>query len=133
MSEMEIAFEPYRKLSFRSYLQFDSPEALVRAITLNIAPGIPAHASLRWANGVVFSVANFQPADSVVKEYVAGHLLWDHIDFASMPQYQSEIRIPEKPLVTVNVLSLTGHTIFDPLTEWIRDNLLRKASSKSKR
>jgi hypothetical protein len=123
---MEIAHEPYKKISFRSYLEYDTPEKLAGTIAMNAPANVPAHITLRWANGVVFSVIGFQPNDSMTKENIAGHLMWDHIDFAIMPEYRSEIRLPDKPLVTFGVLDLSGHPLFELLCEWIKEHLAKK-------
>jgi hypothetical protein len=128
---MEIAFEPYRKLSFRSYLEYKSPEDLARNIALTVPPDVPARTNLRWSNGVLFSIAPFQPSDSLAKEYLAGHVLYDHIDFAVMQKYQKEIKLPEKPLVVINVQDLSEHPLFGHLGEWIKKNLAKKRSAQS--
>jgi hypothetical protein len=123
---MEIAFEPYRKVSFRSYLQFEKPEDLVRMASLGAPAGMPSQLTLRWAKGVLFSVYNLPPSDSIMKEYIAGNLILDHIDFAIMPEYTKELKIPEKPLLSVNIIDLSEHTLFGPLAEWVKHNIARK-------
>ena len=132
---MEVAFEPYRKLSFRSYMEYESPEALANVVAMPVPPGVPAPITLHWANGIVFRGAAYQPTDSIVKEYVSGHLLWDHVDFAPMPQYVKEIKAPDKPLVTVNILDVSKHTVFGPVAQWIRANLIegKPSATPSKR
>lgn len=122
---MEMAFEPYKKVSFKSYLQYDNPEEMVNTLTISIPPGVPAQYILKWANGILFQFATFKPADSLIKEYIAGHLLWDHIDFAPMPQYTPEIQVPSKPMVAITVIDLSHHSLFVSVTEWIRENLLK--------
>jgi hypothetical protein len=123
---MEISFEPYKKLSFRSYLEYDSPEDLARNIALSIPSGVPVQATLRWSNGVLFAIAAFQQSESVSKEYLAGHVLYDHIDFALMSKYQKTIKLPEKPMVAVNITNLSEHPLFGNLGEWIKGNLAKK-------
>ena len=130
---MEISFEPYNKISFKSYLEHDSPEDLARIVALTVPVGVPAHSTFRWANGVLFSVAAFQATDSITKEYLAGHLLWDHIDFALMPTYEKEIKLPDKPLVTLNVLNLSEHPLFGAVGKWIKENLAKKKVTQPKR
>src|SRR6266566_588321 len=117
---MEISFEPYKKLSFRSYLEHNSPEDLARSVATAVPAGVPASTTLRWSNDVLFSAIAFQATDSVTKEYVAGHVLYDHIDFAVMPKYQKEIKIPEKPMVVLNVQNLSEHPLFGSLGDWIK-------------
>jgi hypothetical protein len=123
---LEVSYEPYSKISFRSYLKFKTPEDLARALTVQISPSVPASGTLRWANGILFNVNAFQPTDSAVKEYLSGTLNFDHLDFAVMQNYASDIKLPEKPLIVFGVINLTGHTLFDPLTKWIRSNLLKE-------
>jgi len=123
---MEIGFDPYKKLSFKSYIQYDTPEVFVKILTVAVPQGVPAQTTLHWSNGVLFRFANFQPTDSIVKEYVAGHLLWDHLEFAPMPQYAKQIKLPDNPLVTINVLNVSNHTLFGPLGKWICENLMKK-------
>jgi hypothetical protein len=130
---MEIAFEPYKKVSFRSYLRYETAEELARAVSLSAPVGLPAQYTLRWSNGVLFHIVGFQPTDSVVKEYIAGHVVWDHIDFALMPRYVKEIRLPEKPLVVFSVLDLSEHPVFGPLGEWIRENLVKSETVAERR
>ena len=127
---MEISVEPYKKLSFRTYLEYSSPEDLARTLVMSIPPGVPASTTLRWSNGVLLAIASFQPTDSITKENIAGHMLYDHIDFALMPNYQKEIKVPEKEMVVLNVLDLSEHPLFGYLGQWIKQNLSKKRVSQ---
>ncbi len=129
---MEIAVEPYKKLSFRSYLEYPSPDDLANTVAAAIPPGVPASTAMRWSNGVLFSIASFQPSDSLTKEWIAGNVLYDHIDFSVMPQYQKEIKLPDKPMVVINLLNLSEHPIFGPLGEWIMKNIAKKRAALPK-
>jgi len=123
---MEVAFEPYKKVSFQSHLLYETPEAFVNVIALTNPPGIPMQTRLFWANGVLFRFFNHPPSETLAKELVNGHLIWDHIEFAPMPEYKSEIKVEERPLIMINVLNVSNHVVFEPLTRWIRDNLIKK-------
>jgi hypothetical protein len=123
---LEVSFEPYEKVSFKSCQQYESPEEMIKRLVATVPAGVPAQSSLRWANGVLFSFANFQASDSLVKEFIAGHLLWDHVDFAPMAKYVPEIPVKDKPMVQINVVDVSTHSLFEPFTRWIRDNLLAK-------
>ena len=120
---MEVAFEPYKKLSFQSYLRYENAEAFANAIVLANPPGIPFQTRLFWANGILFRFFSHPPTEAVVKEQISGHIIWDHIEFASLPEFRSELKVAERPLGIVTVLDVTPHIVFGPLTAWIRDNL----------
>jgi hypothetical protein len=123
---MEIAFEPYRKISFRSYLQYKSPEDLARAIAQSMPTGAPAQVPLRWSNGVLFAISGLPPTDSLVKELLAGHIAWDHVDFALMPNYVKEIKLPEKPFITFSVQDFSEHPIYGPFGRWLKEHLAKQ-------
>jgi hypothetical protein len=124
---MEFTLAPYTRVSIRSYLEHESPEQLATALAKAVPPNVPSQTVLRWANGVLFAATNFLPTDSVSKEYLAGHLLWDHVDFAIMPEFRDVIQLPEKPLFTIGVIDLSKHSLFGPFADWIRNNLTRKS------
>ena len=63
---------------------------------------------------------------SLAKETISGHLIIDHIEFAPMPEYKNELNTPKRPLARITVLDVSKHIVFNPLTAWIRDNLIRK-------
>jgi len=120
---MEIAFEPYKKVSFNSHLKYESAEEFVSVIALSNPPGVPVQARLFWANGILFRFFNHTPSEALAKEIINGHWIFDHIEFAPMSEYKNELKVAERPLVMINVLNVSKHAVFDPLTQWIRDNL----------
>jgi hypothetical protein len=129
---MQIVHEPYEKLSFRSYLEYESPELLASTIGLAAPSHVAAQMTLRWSNGVLFVISGFQNTDIVTKEFVTGHLIWGHIDFALMPEYRKEIKLPDKPMLTTDVLDLSDHTVFGPFGAWIKENLAKKGRQVAK-
>jgi len=125
---MEIAFEPYKKVSFQSYLMYESSEAFANVIATANPPGIPIQKRLFWANGVLFRFFSHPPTEAVTKEAINGRLIWDHIEFAPMPEYMSQLQVADRPLVIMKVLDVSNHIVFGPLAEWIRKNLIDKKS-----
>lgn len=123
---MEIAFEPYKKLSFQSHLSYKSTEDFVNVIALANPAGVPFQTRLFWANGVLFRFFNHPPSEAVAKETIIGHLIFDHIEFAPMPEYKSELKIADKPMGNIIVINVSNHVVFDPLTAWIHKNLMKK-------
>lgn len=122
---MEISFEPYKKVTFQSHLMYNSPQEFVDIIGLATPPGVPAQARLLWANGVLFRCFNHTPSETLSKEMLSGHVMFDHVEFAPMSNFVSELRISNRPLMTVFVLDVSKHVVFAPLAAWIRDNLLK--------
>jgi len=123
---MEVAFKPYEKASFQSYILYKNAEAFANEIALATPPGIPFQVRLFWANGILFRFFSFPPSEALAKEQLSGHVIWDHIEFAPMPEYKAEIKVVERPMGIVAVLNVTTHSVFEPLTAWIRDNLIKK-------
>jgi len=121
---MRIVLEPYTKITIKSYFMYDNSEAFVNAITLAQARGATGViGNLGWANGVLFKHYNFASTDSVTAQYLKGHLPLDHVEFASMPEYSTEIRSGD---VILSVIDLSNHMIFGELTKWIKSNLMKR-------
>lgn len=127
---MDVAFEPWEKVSFKSHMSYSSSEAFVNAITMASPAGIPGRLSLYWANGILFRYFPLAPSEPIAKEYLKGHLIWDHIEFAPMPTYTREIQTSERPLITVYVHDVTNHIVLGSVTKWINENLIEKKSIK---
>lgn len=127
---MDVVLEPYERITIRSYLKYESPEAFANAITLSIGRGVPGRlGGLFWARGVIFKHYPYSPSDSINKEYLNGHLPIDHVEFAPMSELRSEIRIGE---VIVTVMDVSNHQTLGALADWITDNLLDKKAKRQK-
>jgi len=123
---VEVAFEAYKKISFQSYLPYESTEEFVNILIEGTPQGVPFQARFFWANGILFRFFNHPPSEALAKETISGHLIIDHIEFAPMPEYKNELNTPKRPLASITVLDVSKHIVFNPLTAWIRDNLIRK-------
>ena len=125
---MNISLEPYKKITIRSYLKHESPQAFVDAITLPLVKGtVPKLGGLLWANGVVFRHFPYSPTDTLTREYLGGHLLIDHLEFAPMSEYEKEIRYEG---FVVTVADVSNHSTFKELAKWVAGNLLNKKSKR---
>jgi len=78
---------------------------------------------LYWANGVLFRHFPYAQTDSITKEYLAGHLPIDHLEFAPMPQFINEIRSGNAVLTVVNV---SNHSTLSALATWVSNNLINQ-------
>jgi hypothetical protein len=97
----------------------------VNTVTDGIPQGVPFQARFFWANGILFRFFNHAPSEALAKEIISGHLILDHIEFAPMPEYKNELKASTRPLASISVLDVSKHIVFNPLTAWIRDNLLK--------
>lgn len=123
---MEIAFEPYKKISFQSYLCYENPEALLSVIGNANAQDIQIQLKFLWANGIVFRFFNHNPSEALSKEILSGHMIFEHIEFAPMAEFKNRLKVPDKPLVNINVIDVQKHAVFGPLSAWIHENLVKK-------
>lgn len=123
---MEVAFEPYNKVTFQSYLSYESVEAFIKVYSFTSPQGVPFQAKFFWANGILFRYFPHAPSDPLAKELLKGHLIIDHLEFAPMPKYEQEIKVPDRPMGTIVVLDVSKHAVFNPLTKWIRKNMLKE-------
>jgi hypothetical protein len=122
---MKVSFEPYEEVSFKSHLFYKSAEKFAQVIASASPEGVHTQVRLFWANGIMFRFFNYRPSETLSKELLERRLPFDHIEFAPMPTYRPRLRVDERPLVNIFILDVTGHTIFDPFTEWLQNNLLK--------
>lgn len=119
----EFAVEPYKKVTVRSYMRYESAEAYARALTQNMMRGMGGRmGNFFWANGILFKHSPYAQSDSVTKQYLEGHLPIDHLEYAPMPEFRNEIRVED---FVVTVINVSEHTLFRDLTRWITETLER--------
>lgn len=123
---MEVAFEPYNKVSFKSYMPYETVDEFINVISFANPAGVPFQAKFFWANGILFRVFNQAPSEALGKELLRGHFVFEHVEFAPLPKYEKELKIPERPMGNIIVLNVSKHIIFGPLTAWIQKNLLKQ-------
>ena len=105
-------------------MKFDSPEAFVAYFTNSIPKGAVGRiGNLFWANGILFRHFTYAQTDSISKQYLLGHLPLDHIEYAPMPKFRTEIQMGE---IIVAAIDVSNHTFFKELTKWIKRNLEKK-------
>lgn len=86
---------------------------------------------LFWANGVVFRFFSHQPSEALATEVLSGHLMWDHIEFAPMPTYVNELKVAERPLVTICLQDVTKHAILEQVAKWIGEKLIETKQARA--
>jgi len=120
----QFVVEPYKQVTIRSYMRYESVEAFVGAATQTFMRGMGGRiGNFFWANGVLFKHSPYAQTDSVTKQYLEGNLTLDHIEYALMPEFRNEMRIEDFVLTVLNV---SEHTLFKELTKWIKGTLEKK-------
>lgn len=123
---VNIKLEPYNRIIVRDYIRHASPEAFAIFDTTSVPDDVKGKVGgFFWANGILFRHAPFQASESVSKEYIAGRLFIDSLQFAPMPKYVSEIKVPRRSLV-VPVLNVSESQLFDALSKWIKKQIQKK-------
>lgn len=118
---MEIKFSPWKKLEVRSYMLYGTVDEFVNMITSSVPAGIPGTVTVPWADGILFRHTPLaSQSEAMAREYLRGSLVWDHVDFAVMPKYVSEIRPAGKGLLTISVVDVSTHTLFGQFAKWAK-------------
>jgi hypothetical protein len=118
LNEIDIEYEPFKKIGIMEYVRFTTPDDLVRF--LNVAAGgrpIGAY----WTKGVLFF---FYPMP-VTTEIAAKALLedkkiyWSFVGYALMPEYRAIIETKEK--IIVPVLDMSSSLVFQIAVQWLKE------------
>ncbi|MFZ0891011.1 MAG: hypothetical protein WB778_09115 [Thermoplasmata archaeon] len=126
---MKIEHVPWKKLEIRTYTEFESPEEFANFIAAPTPAGAAGSTSLLWAEGVLFRhVPLNPPTEAIATEQLRGNLVWDHLDFVTMPKYVPELRPASRPALLINVINVSRNSLFAEVANWTKD--LAKESEK---
>jgi hypothetical protein len=126
----DFKIEPYIVVTIRSYHQFRDVPAFLNSVSTQIPPGAPGRVGpMLWSNGVIFGFAAYAPSESLTDEYLKGHLPWDNLDFAPMPNFEAEMRLPGREVV-FTARDVSEHSLMGPLGKWIRVHFRLESSTK---
>jgi len=126
---MKVEYVPWKKLEIRTYMQFDSPEEFANFLAAPTPAGMAGSTSLVWADGVLLRhVPLNPPTEAIATEFLRGNVLWDHLDFATMPKYAPELRPASRPGLVINVIDMSRNALFADVAKWAKD--LAKESHK---
>ena len=108
---MDISIEPWKKLIIHELIEykFDDWVKQIAFSSRTSGGGIP---TMQWADGVVFSPANFPTTDSVMEEQLKGTLHWSSISFALKEKFEKQI-VTEN--ATLNLVDVSVNEIFRKL------------------
>ncbi len=118
---MKVEHSPWKKLEIRSFIRFESPEEFANFVAAPTPGGMAGSTSLVWADGVLLRhVPLNPPTEAFASELLRGNLVWDHLDFALMPKHVPEIRPASRPALVINVLDMSGNSMFADVAKWAK-------------
>jgi len=113
---VEIVCSPPKQLVILECTQYPSIEALSKTMATIIRAGQPL--VLKWAEGVTFSYSLLPPTtDSLMKEFLEGHIYWTDVVFAPMPEYKSTIKVGT---LDIPVIDVSPNPILRKAAEWMK-------------
>jgi len=124
---VKITYEPYSELVIKEYTYYPKPEALAATLAHCIQMGQPA--VILWCEGVAFIPTALPPdTETVVKEYLAGRIIWSSVYFTFMPNYQQTIKagVIEVPLVDV-----TPNETLRQVALWLKEQVNKQLSNQT--
>jgi len=117
-----VRHEPRKEVIIHEISIYETPEQLVHSIAIGAPP--TAVIVFKWVNGVLFNFSAFPlGGDSTIsKEIVEGRLHWDHVSFASMPEFQEEPHF-DNINARVFVVDVSTNETFQAIGEFLRNRL----------
>jgi len=117
-SSLDIEIQPWKKLVIHEVIEYRFGE-WVNQIAFNAKSsggGIP---TMQWADGVVFSPANFPATDSVMQEQMDGTLHWSSVSFAIKEKFEKQI---VQDSATINLMDVSVNEIFRDLAKKLKED-----------
>jgi hypothetical protein len=129
---MKVELVPWKKLEIRTYLRFASPEEFASHVAAPAPVAMTGGSTtLLWADGVLFRhVPLNPPTEAIANEQLHGNIVWDHLDFALMPKFASEIKAPNRPTLTISLLDVSGNALFAEVARWAKDQAKRRKDQR---
>ncbi len=113
---VEIVCSPPKQLVILECTQYASLDALSNTLATIIRAGQPL--VLKWAEGVTFSYSLLPPTtDSLMKEFLEGHVYWTDVVFALMPEYKSTIKVGT---LDIPVIDVSPNPTLREAAEWMK-------------
>ena len=114
---LDIQIEPWKRLVIHEVIEYKFDE-WVNQIAFNAKSsggGIP---TMQWADGIVFSPANFPTTNAVMQEQLGGTLHWSSVSFAIKEKFEKQI---VQDNATINLMDVSVNEIFKDLAKKLKD------------
>ena len=119
----EVVYEPRKRVIIHEYSYYDSVEDLIIGAFGNAPPGSNI-GPLKWVDGIVLTHSALPMTDSVTKEILEGKLHWNHVSFAPMEEYVSNLHLSDSR-ITVNIINVSANLIFTNIATFLKENLMK--------
>ena len=120
----EVIYRPREQVIIHEYSRYNSVEDLIKAAFSGAPPGATI-GPIKWVDGIALVQRAYPMTDAVVKELIEGKLHWDHVSFAPMEEYRSNIHL-EDMRVTAAIIDVSANPIFRVIAEFIKQNLMQE-------
>jgi len=120
--DLEITIEPWKKLVIHEVIEYKFDD-WVKQIAFSTRTSGGAIPTMQWANGVVFSPANFPTTNSVMDEQLKGTLHWSSVSFAIKEKFENQI---VRENATINLVDVSINEIFKELVEKLKEESKNK-------
>jgi len=82
---------------------------------------------LRWCNGFLLLVNGFPPSPEILQKELRGELHWRYAGLSPWPKFSDIIELGGK--ITVPVLDVSSHPIYQGFVEWAKENFWEDISA----
>jgi predicted thioredoxin/glutaredoxin len=113
---MEISIESWKKLVIHEVIEYKF-EDWIKQIAFSTRTSGGAIPTMQWANGIVFSPANFPTTNAVMEEQLRGILHWSSVSFAVKEKFEHQI---VRENATINLVDVSVNDIFKELAEKLK-------------
>lgn len=117
----EVRYEPRKEVIIHEYTRYNSAEELINASVKGLPAGSVLTA-LRWVSGVLLAFSAMPINTVTTQELIEGRLHWDHVSFASMPEYREQII--NDTGITVVISNVSGNSVFVEIAEFLKKRFL---------
>jgi hypothetical protein len=121
--KIEVRYEPRKQVIIHEYTKYSSSQELIDSSTKGLPAGSVLTA-LRWVGGVLLAFNAMQTNQVTTQELIEGRLHWDHVSFASMPEYLEQIITNTG--VTVIIQNVSGNPVFVEIAKFLKKEFLQK-------
>jgi len=116
---VEILDKPPKKIFVGEHIFYNESDDLVKNLVIAAAAGQPV--ALLWAGGIVFIPSPaFSESELMVQKYLDGEVHWASVSFASMDEYQAQIRIKG---LEIPVIDASRSKTMREVAKWLKGSM----------